>query len=495
MYQNVKEKICTSLEKLFEVDNITIIGRVKNEKSLREKIIRNNYFKKYKGNANYLIEELSDTIGIRINCLLTRDEVKYFDKLKANCDKIDEQKYKHYLKKTYEINGFSIDLDSKQPQIQKNGKEIYRIDATYKDDNIKFNIEIQIKSSINSLWGEIEHKLFYKNYDYLSSQEFYANLMILIYENLDSVEKQLELLKDHIENDSKEIDQARDFLSKLLYKKYKDECVKVAYSSNIDFRSICKLVCELYFTNPVNAFRELKESIDIVNNISEFRFKENSNLELNKLIMSSTSIPNVVNLATSIDKIIKEENVYWNVFINIYSIINKTEDYNKTILHLSNKLNSNCCVVFGNIINIITDDELMDTMPDIFTIIMNGINSFLVENARYEMFLCKNIDKLEKNLLMLFKLNTTLLNKKNDEINKEEIKKYIIFMYKIMILNDIELEELEFLLMKAEISIFEKNCEEKLKDFYEIWKDNKEFNNKAEIIEIIINQKEVKDID
>lgn len=319
--------------------------------------------------------------------------------------------------------------------------------------------------------------------------------MILIYENLDSVEKQLELLKDHIENDSKEIDQARDFLSKLLYKKYKDECVKVAYSSNIDFRSICKLVCELYFTNPVNAFRELKESIDIVNNISEFRFKENSNLELNKLIMSSTSIPNVVNLATSIDKIIKEENVYWNVFINIYSIINKTEDYNKTILHLSNKLNSNCCVVFGNIINIITDDELMDTMPDIFTIIMNGINSFLVENARYEMFLCKNIDKLEKNLLMLFKLNTTLLNKKNDEINKEEIKKYIIFMYKIMILNDIELEELEFLLMKAEISIFEKNCEEKLKDFYEIWKDNKEFNNKAEIIEIIINQKEVKDID
>ena len=213
-----KEMICKILEEKFKEENVTIIGRVKEEKSLREKIIRNNYYDKFEGDSQQLFRGLSDMIGIRINCLLTREEEEIFNKLKGWCIKIDGDKDYKYCIKSQTINpNFLINLDSEQPEHQKNGKEIYRIDALYKENNTEFKVEIQIKSSINSLWGEIDHKLFYKNYEYLLSQDFYSGLMKLIYDNLDSVEKQLELLKDHMENTGDELDESKEILARILY--------------------------------------------------------------------------------------------------------------------------------------------------------------------------------------------------------------------------------------------------------------------------------------
>ena len=41
-------------------------------------------------------------------------------------------------------------------------------------DSVPVRIELQIKSLTNYFWGEIEHSLFYKNYDYTISNDFYA---------------------------------------------------------------------------------------------------------------------------------------------------------------------------------------------------------------------------------------------------------------------------------------------------------------------------------
>lgn len=492
LLEDIKEKICKDLEKIFDNDNVTIIGRVKTEKSLREKIIRNNYFKRFHSNPQELIENLSDMIGIRINCLLTRDEINYFNKLKSHCMKVSEDKYGYSIKDQENSEGFFINLDSKQPEVQKNGKDIYRIDATYKNNDLKFNIEIQIKSSINSLWGEIEHKLFYKNYEYLSSQEFYKNLMMLIYENLDSVESQLELLKDHIENDSKDIDQAIDFLSKLLYRTYKNECAKLAYNSNIDFRTICKLVCELYFTTPQNAFRELQQSIDIVREIKLFRFTTESEMKVNKMSINTNCNENMKKFAYNIDKMVIGENVYWRVLINIYSIIAKTENYTDTIINLANKLNSNLSEILNLIINDINEDELMEEVPDIFDVIMDSSNEFLSSYEKYEMFLDKNLDIFKNVLLKMFKLNKYLIKEKRKNISEDFIKRYIIFIYKIIILNKVELNELKDLLQNAEFSIIGKDIEMELKSVCE---ENDEDINTSKIIGMIIKEDEVKYID
>ena len=170
-----KVNICKVFEKKLEEYNISISSRVKSEKSLKEKIIRKNYSHKYENNSKKLIEELSDIVGIRINCLLTKEEIEIYTMLKGSCTGEIYKEYNKFSENIY------INILKKQPEKQKNGKDIYRIDALYKDEKIEFKFEIQIKSSINSLWGEIEHKLFYKNYEYILSQEFYSGMMKLIY--------------------------------------------------------------------------------------------------------------------------------------------------------------------------------------------------------------------------------------------------------------------------------------------------------------------------
>ena len=66
-------------ESYCEYSNISC--RVKSVESLREKILRNHYYKRYP-DANELIFRLSDLIGIRIECRFGDDEKKIYRFLK-----------------------------------------------------------------------------------------------------------------------------------------------------------------------------------------------------------------------------------------------------------------------------------------------------------------------------------------------------------------------------------------------------------------------------
>ncbi|MGL5693248.1 MAG: GTP pyrophosphokinase, partial [Peptostreptococcaceae bacterium] len=128
--------------------------RVKSEESLREKIIRNRYLKKY-NEADKLIHNLSDLIGVRIECRFIEDENKIYRVLRKYFNKTDDKIY-YYNKENPSI---TLKLGERQPKKQKNGFEIYRIDGKFKylDRQIKF--ELQIKSLVNIFWSEIEHKV------------------------------------------------------------------------------------------------------------------------------------------------------------------------------------------------------------------------------------------------------------------------------------------------------------------------------------------------
>jgi len=82
-------------EKLLEDSNdgdIKVDSRVKSSSSLREKIIRNSYYKKYKSSEEVILN-LQDLIGVRIECRFIQDEMQIYKILKKLFKKRNEDGY------------------------------------------------------------------------------------------------------------------------------------------------------------------------------------------------------------------------------------------------------------------------------------------------------------------------------------------------------------------------------------------------------------------
>ncbi|MDZ5010960.1 (p)ppGpp synthetase, partial [Clostridium perfringens] len=120
-------------------------------------ILRNSYYKKYK-NSEEFISNLSDLVGVRIECRFIEDEKTIHKMLKKH---FNIKGLKGYFYNDDNAN-IRLELESKQPQKQKNGFGIYRIDGLYQHNNRSIKFELQIKSLVNIFWGEIEHKVIYK---------------------------------------------------------------------------------------------------------------------------------------------------------------------------------------------------------------------------------------------------------------------------------------------------------------------------------------------
>ena len=147
----------------FEHDNIlNISSRVKTTTSLKEKIFRNNFYLKYES-PEELVANLSDLIGLRIECRFIEDEEDVYSKIVEEFNIPVEDGY--YSSK--ENPNILLNLDDDQPQVQKNGFGIYKIDGKYIREDRIIRFELQIKSLVNVFWGEAEHKVLYKNYKYL----------------------------------------------------------------------------------------------------------------------------------------------------------------------------------------------------------------------------------------------------------------------------------------------------------------------------------------
>lgn len=175
----IKEKISAILENsstskgynLFYRNSVhsgkyySITDRVKKPNSLREKLIRNSDILRImdiygiidvsdvETNEKALIKYLhkyDDLIGIKIVTELKRDCDNVYKLLEDNMQILIEENIQFY------------DFEP-QPRKMKNGLDIYNIKGIYKD---AYGFELQIKSKIDSAWGDIDHEIFYKNYDY-----------------------------------------------------------------------------------------------------------------------------------------------------------------------------------------------------------------------------------------------------------------------------------------------------------------------------------------
>ena len=205
IYEHCLSELQKNLQQILGEQNemvVDIRGRIKTKESLREKIIRNRFYIEF-DQAKQILEHLSDLIGVSIECRFIQEEFLLLKQLReALSEQADDGLYYH---KAYPHVHF--DIHSKQPQIQKNGFAIYRIDGCYLYEGQRINVELQIKSLVNTFWSEIEHKLVYKNSNYYVYDDFMKELLSSLKASLTIVDRQMSILfnqmQDHSQNNLK----------------------------------------------------------------------------------------------------------------------------------------------------------------------------------------------------------------------------------------------------------------------------------------------------
>lgn len=143
-------------------------GRVKETDSFHEKMIRGNLIFKFlekssfrskgeiikrKAKAQEIIKEISDDlIGIKILTGVEEDCKKVLKLL------IDKHSINFANKKKLWL---SMDDLNRQPDKMRNGLRIYKVKGVFRET---FQFELQIKSKLLSVWGDMDHAMFYKDY-------------------------------------------------------------------------------------------------------------------------------------------------------------------------------------------------------------------------------------------------------------------------------------------------------------------------------------------
>lgn len=203
-----------------------MVDRVKSPESLEEKIIRNQEFFDLIGKeGSELIEAIQksndDLMGLRFLVSLSCDCGRLFDLLDKYQGELAEESI--------------IFLNLKQnPQTMRNGRPIYRIKGKYKT----YPFELQIKSKVDSAWADIEHMLFYKDYQFSYIQSTNKQVMKKLGDLLDQVDELMIQIRESqasYEKDRKEMD-----FTQYLGKKFRNQIKEKIGSAFVlsDYRKI-----------------------------------------------------------------------------------------------------------------------------------------------------------------------------------------------------------------------------------------------------------------
>lgn len=176
---------------------VNIHTRVKKVDSLKEKLMRYKFYLYY-DDGDEALNHIHDLIGIRIECRFIRNEAELYQRLFAYFLSGSNE----YSQCIADPNNY-LNLRMIQPQIQRNGFTIYRIDGFYLIDGVRINYELQIKSLVHRFWSEIEHEVVYKNPDFVTYDRFMKSMLEAVRDNLDVVDRQLEIIYDEISQESK----------------------------------------------------------------------------------------------------------------------------------------------------------------------------------------------------------------------------------------------------------------------------------------------------
>jgi len=403
-------------DKFLKYDNIlNISSRVKTADSLKEKIFRNNFYLKYK-TPEELISNLSDLIGLRIECRFIQDEDDVYSKVLKEFNVPGKDGYYH----TEDNPDVELKLDEKQPQTQKNGFRIYKIDGRYTRKEMVIKFELQIKSLVNVFWGEAEHKVLYKNYKYLLSESLFRDIMYSLKENLHMVDKQLMILYNHLkELDEADIDKRKEqletILSKIIYDIYSDK-TKEEFGIVLDYRKSCDILVSYVlkqneFNDPMNYDNVY---LKVLSRLYQLREKD---LDLNEYIEFEREIRFEDEFSRKIGEAILEiinKDFKWNLFFKILFMIesgSNADEFEKFIIFLRDRFLNNLKLSEG-----LNSRFSQEEKKEITMYIMDLIADTFIAKREIEFINDDHINCMNE------KINITLKKVMNYEMWKENIK-------------------------------------------------------------------------
>lgn len=287
-FKYVDDKLYMVFSNIFNTQNDSVVNvrtRIKNEASFREKLIRNKFYSNY-SSAKEALDAMPDIIGVTMQCRFIRNEAELYKYLFYL---FEERDRKYICKADPHI---YLDLRMPQPQLQRNGFTIYRIDGYYLLGEEKINFELQIKSLVHAFWSEIEHEVVYKNPDFLIYDQYNINMLKAIRDNLDIVDRQLELMYQEISNESKhyqinfEGEGFNAFLARAINDLINRKCKK-SLGFTTDFKKLSSCISRYVYVNEfLNEHNNYQTTVSYLEKMSELSeteidFKEVIEIENN----------------------------------------------------------------------------------------------------------------------------------------------------------------------------------------------------------------------
>lgn len=340
-YKRIIDKIEHYLHELLkDVKGITISGRSKDANNIAEKIYRKNYMMKYNNDAAKFIEELPDGIGIRIVCLLNQDEVKIYKKL---IDKMPKKKQIGDKSFQYKKGGNFYVCTENQPEKQKNNLDIYRMDCIWNANGKSVRVELQIKSLTNYFWGEIEHSLFYKNYDFTIGNSFYSGLMKNIHNELQNIDSEMASLENHMKkSEHNQILERRQILASMISQKFSAPIQEII-GCKIDLRESFMLLTDMHFgisSNLKDNFEKFNRLIDKLDKAKTDTMDEEY-INLDKQNLDEKDIPeSKKGIANIIHTNIHNGDVFWQFLFLMYKNLfsDKEKNYSELLSEMSGSI-------------------------------------------------------------------------------------------------------------------------------------------------------------
>lgn len=368
-YTQAAIELRTFFNGIFNDDNvINIVTRVKEANSLKEKIIRKKLYSKYNSGCA-VMEHLSDVVGVRIECRFIKDEPLVLDRL----HRIFSQQRNGYFYSPI-VPNIGLDLLSPQPQKQKNGVDIYRIDGYMHCNNIDFRFELQIKSLVKVFWAEIEHKIVYKNNTYRLIDDFFHNLMLSINNNLVSIDQQLMLIYEQMQKHDSgdnyiQADSTRQILAKaindMLYNKMNEEL-----GFTVNFKKPCEILADFVFNNGVTGADAIRSGsmevlVLLLMRIKNTRLDMQSSLVLERPLRLGDPFSRIIGKTL---KNIMNVDFEWNLFFRILFIMepnNNSGDLEFFISYIRKEITSKCNT--DNVTDITILEDLLEQIALNFT--------------------------------------------------------------------------------------------------------------------------------
>lgn len=174
---------------------VGINSRVKKSNSLKEKIIRSKIYLEHASGMD-ILSSMSDLVGLTLECRFIFDEQQLMEVLYEKFSETHDNIY-FYCKDNPKI---LLNLAMIQPQKQKNGHDLYRIDGIIYHKGYSVRFELQIKALVHLFWSNIEHKLVYKNTNYFVYNDFMQEILHSILNNLVSIDQQLSIVYKQMQN-------------------------------------------------------------------------------------------------------------------------------------------------------------------------------------------------------------------------------------------------------------------------------------------------------